>query len=38
MDRNIKYKTLCRIGIFGDDDVNASASTQYAVGSNFTNS
>jgi len=38
MDRNIKYKTVCRIGIFGDDDINTSTSTQYAVGGNYTNS
>ena len=38
MDRNIKYKTVCRVGIYGDDDVNTSTSTQYAVGGNYTNS
>jgi hypothetical protein len=38
MDRNIKYKTLCRIGIFGDDDMNTGTNTQYAIGGNITNS
>jgi len=38
MDRNIKYKTVCRVQIFGDDDINTSTSTQYAVGGNYTNS
>ena len=38
MDRNIKYKTICRIGIFGDDDINTTTSTQYAMGGSITNS
>ena len=38
MDRNIRYKTVCRVGIYGDDDINTSTSTQYAVGGNYTNS
>ena len=29
MNRNIKYKQVCRIGIFGDDDVNTTTSSQY---------
>ena len=38
MNRNIKYKQVCRIGIFGDDDVNTTSNFQYAVGGNITNS
>ena len=38
VDRNIKYKTICRIGIFGDDDANTGTGTQYATGGNITNS
>ena len=29
MNRNVKYKQVCRIGIFGDDDVNTTAASQY---------
>jgi hypothetical protein len=38
MNRNVKYKQVCRIGLFGDDDVNSTSNFQYAVGSNITNS
>ena len=38
MIRNIKYKQVCRIGIFGDDDINTTSNFQYAVGGNITNS
>jgi len=31
MDRNIKYKQVCRVGLFGDDDVNTSTNSQYIV-------
>ena len=31
MDRNIKYKQVCRIGIFGDDDVNTTTNSQYSI-------
>ena len=37
MDRNIKYKTLCRVQIFGDDDMNTGTNTQYATGGNLIN-
>ena len=29
MDRNVKYKQVCRIGLFGDDDINTSTNSQY---------
>ena len=38
MNRNIKYKQVCRIGLFGDDDINTTTGTQYSTGSAFTNS
>ena len=38
MNRNIKYKQVCRIGIFGDDDIYTTTSSQYSSGGNFTNS
>ena len=38
MNRNIKYKQVCRIGIFGDDDIYTATSSQYSSGGNFTNS
>jgi hypothetical protein len=31
MDRNIKYKTVCRVGIYGDDDINTSTNSQYSI-------
>jgi len=31
MDRNIKYKQVCRVGLFGDDDINTSTNSQYIV-------
>jgi hypothetical protein len=31
MNRNIKYKQVCRIMLFGDDDVNTSTNSQYIV-------
>ena len=31
MDRNIKYKQVCRVGLFGDDDVNTTTNSQYIV-------
>ena len=31
MNRNIKYKQVCRIGLYGDDDANTSTSSQYNV-------
>ena len=31
MDRNIKYKQVCRVGLFGDDDVFTSTNSQYNV-------
>ena len=31
MNRNIKYKQVCRIGLFGDDDINTSTNSQYIV-------
>jgi len=31
MDRNIKYKQVCRVGIFGDDDINTTTNSQYSV-------
>lgn len=30
MDRNIKYKQVCRIQLFGDDDINTSTNSQYS--------
>ena len=38
MDRNIKYKQVCRVGLFGDDDINTSTGTQYSIGGTYTNS
>jgi hypothetical protein len=38
MNRNIKYKQICRISLFGDDDINITTGTQYAIGGSFTNS
>ena len=38
MNRNIKYKQVCRISLFGDDDINITTGTQYAIGGSFTNS
>ena len=37
MDRNIKYKQVCRIQLFGDDDINTSSSSQYIVSGTYTN-
>ena len=31
MDRNIKYKQVCRFQIFGDDDVNTTTNSQYSI-------
>ena len=34
MDRNVKYKQVCRVGpvgLFDDDDVNTSTNAQYIV-------
>ena len=31
MNRNIKYKQVSRIMLFGDDDVNTSTNSQYIV-------
>ena len=31
INRNIKYKQVCRIMLFGDDDVNTSTNSQYIV-------
>ena len=38
MDRNIKYKQVCRVGLFGDDDINTTTGSQYSTGSAYTNS
>ena len=38
MNRNIKYKQVCRVGLFGDDDINTNIGTQYASGGIYTNS
>ena len=38
MNRNVKYKQVCRIGLFGDDDINSTSNFQYAVSGNITNS
>ena len=37
MIRNIKYKQVCRIGLFGDDDMYTATSSQYSSGGGFTN-
>jgi hypothetical protein len=37
MNRNVKYKQICSIGIFGDDDIFTSTSSQYSSSGNFTN-
>ena len=29
MNRNVKYKQVCRIGLFGDDDINTTTNSQY---------
>ena len=31
MDRNIKYKQVSRIQLYGDDDINTSTNSQYIV-------
>jgi hypothetical protein len=31
MNRNIKYKQVCHIGLFGDDDVHTTTNSQYNV-------
>jgi len=31
MDSNIKYKTICRVGIYGDDDINTLSNSQYNI-------
>ena len=31
MNRNIKYKQVCSIGLFGDDDANTTTNSQYNV-------
>ena len=31
MNRNIKYKQVCRLMLFGDDDINTSTNSQYIV-------
>ena len=38
MDRNIKYKQVCRIGLFGDDDINTTTGSQYPAGGTYINS
>jgi hypothetical protein len=38
MNRNIKYKQVCCIGIFGDDDIYTATSSQCSSGGIFTNS
>ena len=38
VDRNIKYKQICRVGLFGDDDINTTTGSQYSTGSTYTNS
>ena len=31
MDRNIKYKQVCRVGLYGDDDINTTSTSQYSL-------
>ena len=31
MDRNIKYKQVCRVGLYGDDDINTTTNSQYSL-------
>ena len=31
MDRNIKYKQVSRIQLYGDDDINTSTNSQYII-------
>ena len=31
MDRNIKYKTICRVGIYGDDNINTLSNSRYNI-------
>jgi len=31
MDRNIKYKQVCRIQLYGDDDINTTSNSQYII-------
>jgi hypothetical protein len=37
MNHNVKYKQVCCIGIFGDDDIYTATSSQYSSGGVFTN-
>ena len=30
-DRNIKYKNICRISLFGDDNINTNGQYQYPL-------
>ena len=31
MNRNIKYKQVCRLQLFGDDDINTNSNSQYSL-------
>ena len=31
MDSNIKYKQVCRVGLYGDDDINTTTNSQYSL-------
>jgi hypothetical protein len=31
MNRNIKYKQVCKLAIFGNDDINNNTNSQYIV-------
>ena len=37
INRNIKFKQVCRIQIFGDDDIYTATSSQYSSGGGYTN-
>jgi len=35
MDRNIKYKQICKLSLFGDDDTNITAASAYSISTSY---
>ena len=35
MNRNVKYKQICKLSLFGDDDVNTTASSAYSISTSY---
>jgi hypothetical protein len=35
MNRNIKCKQICKLSLFGDDDVNTTASSAYSISTSY---